>query len=268
MNAPLAIVSGITGGIGRTVAQRLWCAGYAILGIGTNIIQLDEAYAWFTQHPRDGQGKWLVRQDLGKRESIRRIQNLCCAYKEGVALVAICHGCRTGRGCAEGEGMVEMAEEVIGVDVLGAYRICQAAYPGLCVSGNGTIVMVSSIHAHATFPERVPYAIAKSAMGGLMRGLAVEWGKDNITVNMLTPWQVEGEKTAYVAAGEGEDTLQRYVEHAPLGRLVSPEDIATTILWLAKCRSITGSEIPLDCGVRASAWHRPFLYGKGNNVSP
>jgi len=185
-----------------------------------------------------------------------------------VALVAVCHGAAGWRGKAEDAEGVAMAEQIIGVDVLGAYRLCVAAYPSLCAHGSGTIALVSSIHANATYPERVPYAIAKSAMGGLMRGLAVEWGKDNITVNMLTPWQVEGTRTTAIAAHEGEDTLQRYTERSPLRRLVDPEDIATTILWLTQCRSITGSEIALDCGVRASAWHHPFTEGKTRHVSP
>ena len=147
------------------------------------------------------------------------------------------------------------------IDVLGTFALCQLAGHFMLRQRQGTIALVSSLHGRMTYPQRVPYATAKAALGGLARALAVEWGCQGIRVNTLLPWQVESLRTQRfidTAAQHGEDLREAYTRRSPMRQLAAAEDIAATILWLARTPSVTGQEIVLDCGVSASMWYKNY----------
>lgn len=223
------------------VAGVLSGAGYRVLQLGRrrtarkNVLAFDlrDAAAYVHIH------EWFAQEKTAQ-----------------LRVVVLCHGAAPSPGQAEDARTLVQVQDVFEVDVLGTYRLCQAAWPYLVRSGGGSIIIVSSLHAKATYPERTPYAIAKHGLSGLVQALALDWGKDNIRVNAILPWQCTGTRTARVAAQEGDDTIERYTQRSPLRRLVEPADIARTVLWLTQCTSITGTEIVVDCGVSASMWHR------------
>jgi NAD(P)-dependent dehydrogenase (short-subunit alcohol dehydrogenase family) len=165
-----------------------------------------------------------------------------------------------------------VAQKLWQCDVMGAVHLCELVGRRMVEQRRGSIVLVSSMHAHATYPQRAPYVMAKSALCGLTRALAVEWGPSNVRVNALVPWQVQNERSEAVAAQEwaesGIDTLELYRQRSPLRHLVTAEDIARTVLWLTETPSMSGAEISVDCGVGASMWHRPFLEGDTSVPSP
>jgi NAD(P)-dependent dehydrogenase (short-subunit alcohol dehydrogenase family) len=122
----------------------------------------------------------------------------------------------------------------------------------------GAIVLLSSIHALATYPCRVPYATAKAAIVGMARGLAVEWGPHNIRVNAVCPWQIEGPRTQAFIDAAPDDLRETYQRRVPTRQLITPEAVAQTVLWLVQTPGITGQAIVMDGGLTASAWHYPF----------
>ena len=107
-----------------------------------------------------------------------------------------------------------------------AYLVSRAALPHLRAAGWGRIVMVASVTGPVMAMRDEPaYAAAKAGMVGLMRALAVDLGRDGITVNAVAPgWIATGSQLPHEAA-EG--------EHTPLGRSGRAEEVAAAIGFLA-----------------------------------
>lgn len=267
MTKPLALVTGASGGIGSAVTLRLAQEGYHVLAIARTEARLSDlvmtaAHVGVLQHgaiqplPFDvsNPSAWV---DVGQRLT------QSTALGALLTLVVVCHGeqpVNPPRMAAD-DSADRTINDLMDTDVLGALCACQCAYPFFAAEQRGCIVLVSSLHAKMTYPQRVPYCVAKAALGGMVRALAVEWGRDGVRVNALLPWQVEGPRTQRfidAAAQQGQDLREAYVRRSPLRHLVSPNDIAETVLWLARTPSVTGQEIVLDCGVSASMWYEPF----------
>jgi NAD(P)-dependent dehydrogenase (short-subunit alcohol dehydrogenase family) len=257
MMAQLALVSGATGGIGSVVTRRLWQEGYSILALGHTSAKVTSLNDWFREHTRHNQDGFAMRIDLRNTEELWRISTL---LDKTLSLLVVCHGAAPTPGPAL--HAAEALRTVIETDVYGAYELCALAGRYMIPQRHGSIVLLSSIHARQTYPERLPYCVAKSALSGIVKSLSTEWGKYGIRCNAILPWQTEGERTqSFItqAADGGEDLLETYKQKSPMRRLVTPSDIAETVVWLSQNSSITGQEIILDCGVSSSMWYKNFL---------
>jgi 3-oxoacyl-[acyl-carrier protein] reductase len=124
-----------------------------------------------------------------------------------------------------------------------AFSVTQASLPSLVASGHGRIVYVSSVTGPlVSNPESAAYGAAKAGILGLMRGLAIEVGRDGVTVNAVLPgWIATGSQLPEEAIG-GENT--------PLGRSGTPAEVAGAIAFLASDAAsyITGQGIVVDGG--------------------
>jgi 3-oxoacyl-[acyl-carrier protein] reductase len=124
-----------------------------------------------------------------------------------------------------------------------AFTVTQAALPSLLASGHGRIVFVSSVTGPVVSnPGSAVYGAAKAGVLGLMRGLAIEVGRDGVTVNAVLPgWIATGSQHPEEAIG-GENT--------PLGRSGTPAEVAEVIAFLASDAAayITGQGIVVDGG--------------------
>ena len=259
MVTPLAIVSGATGGIGQVVAQRLWAEGYSILALGKTPEKCLVLQDWFLAHSRPDQHEYVTCMDLTRANEYGLIERVLTASSQPFTLLVTCHGAVPVPGPAL--YAADAMRIVYETDVLGTFALCQLSGRYMLEQRTGCIVLVSSLHARQTYPARVPYATAKTAICGMARALAVEWGLFNIRVNSIVPWQVDGPRSQQFmseAAAYGYDLLEAYKQRSPMRRLVQPEEIAETVLWLARTPSVNGADIVLDSGVSASMWHRGF----------
>jgi 3-oxoacyl-[acyl-carrier protein] reductase len=131
----------------------------------------------------------------------------------------------------------------IGRNLRTAFAVTHAALPSLIASGHGRIVFVSSVTGPlVSNPGSAVYGAAKAGILGLMRGLAIEVGRQGVTVNAVMPgWIATGSQNPEEAVG-GENT--------PLGRSGTPAEVAAAIVFLASdgASYITGQGIIVDGG--------------------
>lgn len=144
---------------------------------------------------------------------------------------------------------------VFDVNVVGAVRVCRAALPYLRQSPAAAIVNTSSIAATAGLPARALYAATKGAVRALTMSMAADHIREGIRVNCVNPGTAD---TPWVSRllGQAEDpAAERAALEArqPHGRLVTPEEIAAAIAYLASplAGSTTGTELAVDGGMQA-----------------
>jgi 2-keto-3-deoxy-L-fuconate dehydrogenase len=156
------------------------------------------------------------------------------------------------------QGTVEDAPDeewhrVLDVNVVGTARVSRAAWPALRASAHAAVVNTCSIAATAGLPQRAVYSASKGAVAALTRAMAADGMPDGIRVNAVnpgtadTPWVGRLLDSAADPAGERAALEARQ----PHGRLVSADEVAHAVLYLASPRagSTTGAEIAVDGGM-------------------
>jgi NAD(P)-dependent dehydrogenase (short-subunit alcohol dehydrogenase family) len=137
-------------------------------------------------------------------------------------------------------------QSVVDIHLRSAFNCCQAVIPGMCEQKSGRIINIGSAFVNSTPPANwSSYLIAKSALKGLTRSLAVELGPQGIRVNMVSPGLVENENIP----GLPDRIRKVHAMQTPLRRLASAADIAGVVSALCSDAGdfITGTDIPV-CG--------------------
>ena len=140
-----------------------------------------------------------------------------------------------------------MWERGIAVMLTGQQRMIRAALPYLRQSTCPRIVNIASTEALGATSRDSPYAAAKAGVTGLTRALAVELGREGITVNCICPGPIA---TCMTAAIPDADKATFAKRRTALGRYGEPEEVAhiTVSLCLPAASYITGATIPVDGG--------------------
>jgi 3-oxoacyl-[acyl-carrier protein] reductase len=141
---------------------------------------------------------------------------------------------------------------VLDVNLKGAFLCCQAVIPEMVKQGGGTIINMSALAGHwRASLAGVQYSSAKAGIEGLTRQLAYDWGKHGIRVNAVAPTvTLTGERIQGLWDEKGEEEKKKVLSAIPLGRLGTPEDVASVVVFLASNESsyITGITIDVNGG--------------------
>jgi NAD(P)-dependent dehydrogenase (short-subunit alcohol dehydrogenase family) len=141
---------------------------------------------------------------------------------------------------------------VVDVNLKGTFLCCQAVIPEMVKQGRGSIVNVSALAGHwRASLAGVQYTAAKAGVEGLTRQLAYDWGKFGIRVNAVAPTvTLTGERVQGLWESKSEEEKKKVLSAIPLGRLGTPEEVASVVVFLASDESsyITGITIDVSGG--------------------
>jgi NAD(P)-dependent dehydrogenase (short-subunit alcohol dehydrogenase family) len=146
-------------------------------------------------------------------------------------------------------------DRVYRVNVKGVYLCTQAAITVMVRQGGGVILNMASIVSLIGVPERFAYSMSKGAVLSMTKSVAVDYVKQNVRCNCICPARI---RTPFVEGfvaknypGREEEVLRQLAEYQPIGRMGTPEEVASLALYLCSDEAsfVTGQAYPLDGGV-------------------
>ncbi|HEY8016751.1 MAG TPA: SDR family oxidoreductase [Dongiaceae bacterium] len=147
-------------------------------------------------------------------------------------------------------------ERVMGVNVRGSFLLVREAARQMRPRRSGAIVLLSSLDGLQAEHGMFSYCTSKGALLNLARAAALDLARDQVTVNCVCPSVtrtplLEGR---LATIPNGEEVLRSYAERHPLGRVLTPRDIASAIAFVASrlATGITGAALPVDAGIGAT----------------
>ena len=216
-----AIVTGAARGIGKAIAGRLAREGANVAGL-----DIDEAELRATTAEIDGHA---VIANLRDPEAVDAAVQHAVEALGGLSIVV--NNAGVARDAVVSELTLEDWDTVLELDLRSYFLMTKAALPALKETARaGRIINISS-RAYLGNPGQANYSAAKAGVIGLTRALALELGRDQITVNAIAPGMID---TAFVRSHPKADAIiERAVKSTPLRRLGLPEDIAGAAAFLA-----------------------------------
>ena len=245
-----ALITGGGTGIGAAAATHLNAAGARVTVAGRRPEPLEQI-----RKIVDGTA---VQCDVTDRDQIARAFDEARSANGPIEMLVV------NAGIAESAPFHKMTREswdrIIAVNLTAAFECAQAALSDLLASENGRLVFVASVASLRGVPYAAHYAASKHGLLGLMRSLAAEYAKTNLTVNAVCPGYVDTPMTDQSVARVSEitgrsegDARSAITNMNASGRLVDPEAIGNVIamLCLPLSRDINGAAITIDGGTSA-----------------
>ena len=241
------VVTGGSRGIGRAVVERLLSSANTVV-----VIEFDQAaLAWIDDHPTRPRVKAVVG-DAADEKVTERAADLAMASG---TLTGWVNNAAIFRDASIHSAGARTVLDLVALNLNPAVVGCATAIRRFQATGTpGAIVNLSSYQARQAVPGCTPYVIAKAAIEGLTRALAVEYGPHGIRVNAVAPGSVVTERYEAFLSRQGPEAVARIEEEMrqlhPLGRVARSQEVAAAIVYLLSddASFINGATLPVDGG--------------------
>ncbi|MCC6579599.1 MAG: glucose 1-dehydrogenase [Phycisphaeraceae bacterium] len=265
VTGPVVLISGGASGIGKAIAEAFIRGGAKVLVGSRTMDKVDHAVKELSQlvEPKDGESPAAgVALDVTKDASVDR------AVKKAIDTFGRLDVLVNSAGVMLRKPTFDIKPEdfnnIHETHVTGTLRLCQAAGRIMREQHKGCIINIASISSFVDLVEVAAYAAAKNAILGLTRSLANEWAKFGIRANAIAPGFVPTDINRKMI--ENTDRGRRILEHTPMARFGSAEEIAGGAVYLASPAGsfVNGHTLVIDGGYLASGigdsfapWARP-----------
>ncbi|OUJ71357.1 SDR family NAD(P)-dependent oxidoreductase [Hymenobacter crusticola] len=240
-----AVITGGGSGIGRAISLL-----FARQGATVHIVELNaEAAAHVLSEIQQAGGQAQVHQaNVADQQQVLQVFEQIGKLDILVNNAGIAHV-----GNVENTSEADF-ERVYSVNVKGAYNCLFAAVPRLKAQGGGAIVNLASIASHVGITDRFAYSMSKGAIFAMTLSVARDYLADKIRCNSMSPARVH---TPFVDGfiaknypGREEEIFDKLSKSQPIGRMGTPEEVATLALFLCSDEAsfITGCDYPIDGG--------------------
>ena len=236
------LISGVSQGIGQATAELFSSEGWHVVGLDL-------------QKPSHDAVDEFWECDVSDTDTIsERVAALQLGGLHALVNNAAYQVCKPIADLA-----LEDWDRTMSVNVRGAFWLMHECAP-LLAKKSGSIVNVSSVHAHATSRSICAYATSKGALVALSRSAALDLAPMGIRVNSVLPGAVDtpmlraGFEREHLAEQDDADRFETFEKRHPLGRVARPAEIARAILYLADSSLspyVTGQSLVVDGGVTA-----------------
>jgi NAD(P)-dependent dehydrogenase (short-subunit alcohol dehydrogenase family) len=256
----VVVVTGAASGIGRAAALQFAREGALVAALD---IDLQGAVSTCADVEVGGGTALPYRCDVSNDESVREV--LAEVEEESGKPLSVLFanaGIEGPLGFAP-DISVEAWDHVIGVNLRGPFLCARYAIPSMRRNGGGSIVITGSNSCFVAFPKWLAYTAAKGGVLMLTKALAIDHAPDGIRVNCVCPGPTD---TALLRRGFDEALAEEAVGvMQQRGRLASPDEIASAVLFLASdaAAMITGASLPVDFGNTARGgptWPSPHYW--------
>ena len=244
-----AIVTGAAQGMGLAIAKALYREGARLLLMDVNEKAVIAAAKEIDLNGARAAGR---RGDVTKLDEVQALVKEVKALWGSVDILV-----NNAGGALHTPHVLEEIREkdwnlVVDVNLKGTFLCCQAVIPEMAKQGKGVIVNMSALAGHwRASLAGVQYVAAKAGVEGLTRQLAYDWGKSGIRVNAIAPTvTLTGDRIQGLWEAKGEEERREVLSAIPLGRLGTPEEVASVVVFLASDESsfITGITIDVNGG--------------------
>ena len=242
-----ALVTGAGRGIGRTVAQQLSASGLKVALTARNEAELRE-----TARLCSGE-TMVVPADLVRPEGA---DDVFAAVEDAWGAVDVLVANAGAAGSAPlAKTTDDQWQHMLDLNLTAPFRCMRRAVPAMVDRGNGRIVVVASVAAKVGEPYIAAYTASKHGVLGLVRSAARELAGTGVTVNAVCPGYVDTPMTDQSVANIAERT-GRSPEEAraalerkqPIGRLITPEEVADAVSFCVRNGGVTGQGLNIDGG--------------------
>jgi NAD(P)-dependent dehydrogenase (short-subunit alcohol dehydrogenase family) len=235
-----AVITGAATGIGAACARRLAAGGAAVV-----LADVQPADPVVKRIEADGGRARAVLADVSDEDAWSAVVRAADRFGPVGVLISNAYAVEIAPAHATSRASWDRQ---LAVSLTGTFLGFRACLPGLRAT-RGSVVVVSSVHAHFGLPGRPAYAAAKGALVSLARQLAVEYGP-GLRVNAVLPGPILTSAWDGISAADRE----RSAAATAAGRLGTPEEVAAAVAFLASPEAsyITGTSLVVDGGWSAT----------------
>ncbi len=240
-----AVVTGGGSGIGAAIAKALSAAGARVTLMGRDPDKL--------MAMAEELGAAYQAADVTDRDQLATA--FAAAGKQHGTITILVNNAGAAEAAPFGKMDDELWDRLIAVNLTGVYNCTRAAINAMAEAGVGRVINIASTAGLKGYAYVAAYCAAKHGVVGLTRALALEYAEKGVTVNAVCPGYTNTEIVAasldkiVAATGRSRDAaLAELVKVNPPRRLIEPEEVAATVMWLCQQESITGQAIAVAGG--------------------
>jgi NAD(P)-dependent dehydrogenase (short-subunit alcohol dehydrogenase family) len=248
-----AVVTGAGRGIGAAIAKGLAARGAHVVLSGRHAATLEAVSAAIKA---DGGSAEYVVGDVTDLVHLEELM-ATAAGSRGVLEILVNNAGIAGPTARLVDVTPDEWNETVAVNLTGVFLACKAALPYLERAAHGKIVNIGSVTGKQPLLNRSPYAAAKLAVVGLTRTLALEVAPQGVSVNVISPWLVEGDRLEDVVTSMSrergltpEQLRAEMTEGTAFKRTVNEADVVELALFLSSSAAdnLTGQDINVSAG--------------------